>query len=128
MLPGFEDETHDLTDAELKLVAAFATSFKKYVGPENTITSFQIIERFASKGKKMSGARVRKIISYIRTEGLVPGLMATSNGYYITTDPLEHRKWIESMMGRVTKIGMVIRKAEQYQHALENNGQQKMEL
>jgi hypothetical protein len=128
MLPGFDEETCNLSDYELKLVAGFVTSFKKYVGPENTITSFQIIEKYSIHGVKISGARVRKIISYIRTEGLVPGLMASSKGYYITTDPVEMGKWIESLQGRVTKIGMIMRKAEQYKHALENHGQQKMDL
>jgi len=128
MLPRFEPQTHDLTQEEKALVPGFVKAFLKYTGPENAVTSEQIIARFHDREIKMTGARVRKIISYIRDEGLVLGLVASSKGYYVSKDPSEIYRWIMSLEGRETKIRMIRKRAEAYLYQLKNNGQSKMEL
>jgi hypothetical protein len=128
MLPGFEEQTKDLLEPEKKLVAAFVTSLSKRIGEENAITSDQIIAGYAKGGVKITGPRVRKIISHIREEMLIPGLIATSKGYYVTKDPAKIYMWIQSLEGRETKIRMIRKRAEEYLYSLQNNGQQKLEL
>jgi hypothetical protein len=128
MLPGFEEQTKDLSPEERKLVAAFVTSLSRRVGEENAIKSDQIIATYQKSGFKMSGARVRKIISFIREECMVPGLIATSKGYYVSNDPAKIYMWIQSLEGRETKIRMIRKKAEDYLYTLKNKGQQKLEL
>lgn len=120
MLDGFEDITYDLTDEEQKLVPHFVKSFVKRIGKTNAITNKKIIEAFATKGVKLSGPRVRLIISYIRDAWLVPGLVASSKGYYVTTDPEEMKRWCDSMGQREAKIGNLRRKGEEYLRQLLN--------
>ena len=114
MLPGFEQHTANLTDYELNvLVPAFLNGFKTKIGVENAITNKQIVERMKG-GYQLNDVVVRKIISYIREEGLLPGLVASSKGYYLTNDPKEIERYIESLHGRETKIRMVKMKMESY--------------
>jgi hypothetical protein len=128
MLPGFERETIELAADERLLLQGFINALKKYVGPENTVTSIQIMDRYKDRGIKISGARVRKIISYIRDEALIPGLVASSKGYYISKDPADIYRWIQSLEGRETKIRMIRKRAEEYLHALQNKGQTRIDL
>lgn len=114
MIEGFEDITYDLTEGEKKLVPSFVTSFSKYRGKNNAVTSKQIIAGFEKKGIKISGSRVRLIISYIRDAWLVPGLIASSKGYYITEDVEDMKRWCDSMSQREAKIGNLRRKGEEY--------------
>ena len=48
--------------------------------------------------------RVRKIINYIRTHHLVPLLIATSKGYWVSSDPKEISEWLETMQGRIDAL------------------------
>ena len=57
---------------------------------------------------------VRKIISHIREEGLMPGLVASSKGYYLTDDPKDIERYIESLDGRETKIRQVKKAMQVY--------------
>ena len=50
-------------------------------------------------GVKVDGPRIRKIINHIRLNGLVPGLMATSEGYYIATTPEELDEYMKACLG-----------------------------
>ena len=129
MLPGFEDITDDLTEYELKtLVPAFVDSFKTKVGKEKAITNKQIVEKLRTKKYEVNDVVVRKVISYIRCSGLMPGLVASSVGYYVTRDPKEIQRWIESLDGRETKIRIVKQAAKNYLHALLNNNQTTLNL
>lgn len=114
MLEGFEDITYPLTDEEKKLVPIFVKGFSGKYGKEQAVTSRTIIESLAKKNINVSGARVRKIVNHIRTGYLVPGLIATSSGYYISTDPEEVRNYIASLGHREAAIGSVRKKMEEY--------------
>jgi hypothetical protein len=109
MLSCFEDYTHDLTEKEKALVSFFVLGFENKRGSENAITNSKIRATILDrKGIKISDARVRKIINYIRIYDLVPGLIATSRGYYVSADPEEILKYIESLVGRKNEIGRLI--------------------
>lgn len=47
-------------------------------------------------------------------KNLVPGLMASSRGYYITTDPREIERYVRSLEGREAAIREVRRKMVEY--------------
>lgn len=106
-LKGFEEITDDLSDYErYTLVDVFVRGFQKKIGKERAVTNRQIVKSL--KGKyKISDTRVRKIVNYIRTHNLLPGLIATSKGYYISQDITELKDYIQSLMGRENEIRRV---------------------
>ncbi len=122
MLFGFEVETAELNayekDTLLPMILA-GLGIKK--GVEMAVTNKQICERMTSRGYPISGARVRKIIHYIRVKRLLPFLCASSKGYWIEPDLERYMQWIGSMVGRNQAIALVIKSSiqdlpEQYQH------------
>lgn len=110
MLKNFEFQTQPLTAKEQQLVQPFIAGLRLKVGKANAVTSEQIKEGIKKNcNAKVDGPRIRKIINHIRLNGLVPGLMATSEGYYIATTPEELDEYIESLSGRVKAIAAVMR-------------------
>lgn len=65
-------------------------------------------------GIKISGSLLRSMLHYIRVNGLVKCLVATTKGYYVTTNTLEMRVYLKSLTKRIKLIG-VLRKALDYQ-------------
>lgn len=113
MIKNFENETQPLTSKEQQLVPWFIKGLETHVGKGNPVTSDQIATGMkATFGVKVDGPRIRKIINHIRLNGLVPGLMATSEGYYIATTPEELDEYIKSLSGRITAIAAVKRSIE----------------
>lgn len=113
MITGFEKHTARLTDDEMKLVRGFTIALERRVGKKNAVTSSYIIKEYKKQGVKISGPRVRKIINYIRMNNLVPGLIASSQGYYVTDDPEELKGYIESLEGRLSSIAGILRMTKQ---------------
>lgn len=103
MINGFEEQTHELTEYELTLVPLFVRGFSCKIGKANAVTSDAIIARMRPQ-HKLSGARVRKIVNYLRVQGILPNLMACSAGYYLTNDPEELASYIESLEQRANAI------------------------
>jgi len=107
MLPGFETQTEDLSDYEkYTLVPVFITGFRNKYGKQNAVTNKSIVTRLKVK-YKISDVRVRKIINYIRNHGLIPGLVASSEGYYISHDVSELKRYVQSLQGRENEIRRV---------------------
>jgi hypothetical protein len=105
MLTLFEDITYDLTDYEMEvLVPMFVQSFLPKIGKGNAITNKQIILKLKGRDIKITDPRVRKIINYVRRKDLVPGLIASSKGYYVSQDPLEVQDYVNSLEGRANEI------------------------
>lgn len=115
MIEGFEIETAPLTKQELELVPIFVKGFSDKIGKAKAITGAQIIEIMRAKrmyGKlpakaRITGARIRKIVNYIRLNQLVPNLIASSLGYYIENDPEEIRKYVQGLRDRAAAIKAV---------------------
>jgi hypothetical protein len=120
MIEGFEDQTYDLTDHEREvLVPLFVKALQKKVGVANAITAAQMTNGMKTNlGEIITGPRIRKIINYIRNQWLVPGLVATSKGYHIESDPHEVFKYIESLTGRINAIREIRNKFVDYHHKL----------
>src|SRR5688572_13488001 len=109
MLAGFPDHTKRLTEKEINtLVPEFVRSFQKRIGKSNAVTSTEIIEGFKIRYNiEISDSTVRKIVNHIRNNNLLPGLVANSSGYYITHDPSEIKRYVESLQGRENAIRKV---------------------
>jgi len=104
MIKDFEGYTEELSDDELKLVPAFCAGLKSKIGKENAITNKAIQKAFQENEKwnlKIPDARVRKIINYIRVNGLGKGLCASSNGYYVAKNQEELEGYLEGLKQRI---------------------------
>lgn len=104
MLAGWEDITYELTDDEKSMVPVFVKGFKTKT-KANPITAAGIIK--ALPQYKLTGARIRKIVNFIRCTGALPGLMASSKGYYVSRDPDEINRYIVSLEQRIEEIDKV---------------------
>jgi hypothetical protein len=104
MITGFEKETHELTDYELELVPRFVKGFKTKIGEDNAIKNIDIQKKFKEIDIKLSDARIRKVINYIRVNGLVKNLISSSKGYWIENDQERIDKYINSLQQRINSI------------------------
>lgn len=108
MIKNFEHETQPLTEYEEgTLLPLFIAGLKTKVGKERSVTNAEIVKALKSQGYKIDGARVRKIINHVRIKGLVQGLIATSEGYYIATSAKDLAEYEESLKGREDAIRAV---------------------
>lgn len=104
MITNFEPETCELTAVELEMAEYIRPALLKR-RKHNAITSMEICQKVKElKGWEMTGARLRKIVRHLRMSGTVPHLMATSDGYFICTDPNEWQSYIDSLIERYTSI------------------------
>lgn len=101
----FEQETSKLSEYEMdELMPVMVKCLQNKVGKENAVTNCYMVEKMQEHGYKISEARVRKIINYIRIHGLIDRLMASNKGYYITEDENEMSNYIQSLIGREEAI------------------------
>ena len=108
MIEGWETETDRLTKEEEALVPSMCVGLRLRVGSAKAVTATEITQGYSTRGQKMSGARVRKLINHIRRHGLVPNLVASSRGYYIATDDEDKARYIRSLRARVDAILAVV--------------------
>ncbi len=104
MIKGFDKETQPLTDYETGvLLPILVKGLKTKLGHESAVTNKHIVDALKPTCK-ISDARVRKIINHIRTNDLVPGLIATSSGYFIAQTEAELLEYEDSLKGREDAI------------------------
>jgi len=121
MLTGFENQTYELTDYErTTLLPLFLKGFSNKFGKDKAVTNKKMVESLKKKGFEITDTRVRKLINYIRTNHLIPGLIATSNGYFISADAVEVSKYISSLSGRENEIRRVKEGMEAYLKTLKS--------
>ena len=106
MINDFEEYTAALTTYERDLlVPMLATFLKTRVGAKNAVRNKEICRRFTDQGyQQLTEARVRKCINHIRVHGLVPHLIANSNGYFCATSVEQVERYCESLDQRATAI------------------------
>lgn len=109
MIQGFSEQTEPLTEyEETTLLPQLVRGLQTKIGKDKSVTNKAIIDGMnRNLGLKISDARVRKLINHIRTNDLVPCLIATSNGYYIAESEQELREYEESLLGRESAIRQV---------------------
>ena len=104
MINGFEDETHELTDKELKLVEIIVPKLSKNIGKDKAVKNNKIRDFLLSKGYKVGQARIRKLMHHIRVSNRVENLIATSRGYYRAESVEEVKVYVESLHQRARSI------------------------
>jgi len=108
MIRGFEEQTEALSEYELDtLLPVIVNGLKVKIGAENAVINKSIVSGMRAKKFIISEARVRKIINYIRTHNLIPCLIATSKGYYVTNDKDELSCYIQTLKSREDAIRQV---------------------
>jgi hypothetical protein len=86
-------------------VPVFLKGLRTKFGKVNAITSTEMIAKIRERyDVELSDVLVRTVINHIRNHDLLPGLVAGSGGYYITSDPREVKKYIDSLNGREQEI------------------------
>ena len=119
-LKNFEKLTFELDDYEKKyLLNPIINGLKVKIGKENAVTSGHTVSILKKHGYKISGARFRKIIQYIRVNDLVKNLIATSKGYYVSNDPVEREGFLLSLKQRIQSMTTTYDAMEK-QHKLTN--------
>lgn len=107
MIKGFSEETQPLTEYERKVILPIILEgLKTKIGKANAVTNKYIISRLRDS-YKIDAARLRKIINHIRTNDLLPGFIATSEGYFLATTESELLEYEESLKGREEAIKAV---------------------
>jgi hypothetical protein len=104
---NFESITYELTEDELKHVSGLVLALKLRT-KESAIKAPEIVKSmniFAERNKlcKMTDARLRKCINYIRSNSILP-VIATSQGYYCSYDEKELSDQIKSLTERANSI------------------------
>lgn len=101
MIKNFEQYTCALNEFEMSLVDGFCAGLRTKVGKRNAITNGAIIKSYEKMNIKVSSARVRKIINYIRINNLVSRVCATSDGYYVAANDDELNEYLQSLQERI---------------------------
>lgn len=104
MLEGFEDYTYELDKNEKELLPFFVEGLKVRVGKEKAITNKAMRAILNAKDIVIADSRVRKIINHIRRHDLVPGLIATSKGYYVSINKDEVIMYIKCLLSRENAV------------------------
>ena len=108
MIQGFEEYTAPLTDYEREALRPRLVHYLSLCnGAANAVKNGTIVRHLRYYGCRATEARVRKLINHIRIHALVPCLVASSRGYYVTDDPEELDKFIASLAGREDAIRAV---------------------
>jgi DNA-directed RNA polymerase specialized sigma54-like protein len=125
MIKNFEKFTVELNQVERRLIPMMVDRFQNKRGIKNIVTADAMIDGINQMyGVKLKDTRIRKIIQYIRVNNLVPGLIATSRGYYTAESIGEIMEWIESLKARETAIRQIREVAEHHVHLMQNKNQQ----
>lgn len=108
MLKGFEEQTEPLNEYEEGiLLPVILIGLTNKIGKRNAVTNSHICRKLKGSGYQISEPRLRKIINHIRIRGLVVGLVATSDGYYIAENREQMNNYLESLRGRENAIKAV---------------------
>lgn len=108
MITNFEEITRDLSPDEKKLIPIIVKSMEKYT-KKNQVKTKTIIDGINANRqklkiiKKMNGARLRKLINFIRSNGIQP-IIGTSQGYFVSYEQTDIQDEIESMEQRSNSI------------------------
>lgn len=108
MINGFEEYTAPLSEYEKDtLLPVLVEILSHRVGADRAITNKTLVKHFRANGLKLSDARTRKLINHIRINNLVPRLVASRKGYYVTKSQDELEAFIMSLRGREEAIRAV---------------------
>ena len=115
MINTFNEHTKRLSDDESNIYLPAILNFLRAAkGKENAITNGRLRGELEDFRLKVGAARVRKIINHIRVFDKLSCLIASNRGYYVSDDPGEIERYIDSLRGREEAI-KAVREALQFQ-------------
>ena len=125
MITTFENYTNELTEFEKQQILPIIVKAWQRRSYDEYITMKQMIRAtnafLASKGikngkkiAKVNGPRMRKIIHYIRVNGLVDNLIADSKGYFKTKDFDKLQAFVDSLYQRANSFREVASAIKKY--------------
>lgn len=121
MIAGFENITHELSEYEkTTLLPIFIKGLSKKVGHRNAVTNKKMVQGVKKLGHNINEARVRKLINYVRNHNLIPGLIASSKGYFISHNPDEVESYVQSLAQRANEINRIKNGMMRYLYGLRN--------
>jgi hypothetical protein len=108
MITNFENYTHELTDQELEILPIVIHGFRAYkktnpIKSELIVTRMNQYLQYNGYKIKMTGPRLRKMVNYIRSNGLIP-LIANSQGYFTSDCKQTILEQITSLQERANSI------------------------
>ncbi len=107
MIKGFSEQTEPLNEYEQDtLLPIIIRGLRARIGKESAVINRYIVSQLKPT-YNVTEARVRKIINHIRTADLIPGLIATSEGYFIAETEQELKDYEMSLLGRELAIKQV---------------------
>lgn len=118
MLTGFEKLTKELNDDELNKVDNIVKGLGHRIGKNNAITSSRICDKM-----NLTAVRLRKIIHFIRINGLLFGLCSNSKGYYMASNLDELDECIISLKQRIRSQVDVLNELEKQTVMFGGSGQ-----
>ena len=122
MLNGFCNETKPLTEYEERtLLPVMVKCLSKHIGEEKAITNKKMCEALQESDYEVGEARIRKLINYIRINGLVDYLVANSKGYFVAQKKSEVKSHIASLKGREEAINAVRMALEEQLEGMKEN-------
>ncbi len=108
MITNFEEITAELSDEEKRLIRPLIKGFSGRT-KDNSIKEPEIIKAINDRAsqyglkKKLTGARLRKIVNFLRAKSILP-IIATTKGYFVSYDLEEIAKQKKSMEERAAAI------------------------
>ena len=106
MIKGFEDVTAKISVNEKEVYLPLVVEVLSHrVGCKKAATNKMIREYLHLEDSVIiTETKMRKIISYIRQNHLVPCLIATNRGYYVAEEKQEMNDYLKSLQGRIDAI------------------------
>jgi hypothetical protein len=103
MVTGFENVTFELKEIEFKIMDQVVKGLSNRT-VDNPIKSTDIVKALNTRNEhQINEPRLRKIISYIRMNAILP-IIATHNGYYCASNKDEIKEQIKSLNERADQI------------------------
>lgn len=98
-------ETEELSEHEkVRLLPLFIQGLSGHRSKSDAITAAKMMRGMKHRGYDITSARVRKIINHIRRHGLIPLLLASSEGYWVSDDKAEVEQYIKTLKQREEAI------------------------
>jgi hypothetical protein len=129
MITNFDSHTQELNEYEEKILQPIVIQgLSTKIGKSKAITNKKICEVLTSKDYDITDTRLRKIIHNIRANDLLPLLIATSRGYYVSNNEEEIRDYIKSLSERINSINFIKQSIQRQFHNRPNENQTNLEL
>lgn len=104
MIKGFDNETAPLNEYEERTLLPIIANWLRQTNKLKPIINKKATIFLNNKGYKINEARFRKIVNAIRMRDIVPNVVATSKGYYVSSDAEEVAAYIQSLRDRAGAI------------------------